>query len=64
MPIKGKGKKKKTSSFTKKLMAGILSVSENYIKLQKLIDIRVGKTAYVNETIKTIKRRLELLVTI
>ena len=57
MPIKGKGKKKKTSSFTKKLMAGILSVSENYIKLQKLIDIRVGKTAYVNETIKTINRK-------
>ena len=57
MPSKGKGKKKKRSTFTKNLMAGILSVSENYIKLQKLIDQMAGKAAYVNKTLKMINEK-------
>ena len=58
-----KGKKKGTSSFTKKLMAGILSVSENYIKLQKLIALRAGKNAYVDKTLKTINQKTVRMVT-
>ena len=54
MPSKGKGKKKKRSTFTKNLMAGLLSISENYIKLQKLIDQMAGRGAYVNKTLKKI----------
>tara|TARA_R110002051_G_C8648503_1_gene487234 strand:- start:211 stop:1095 length:885 start_codon:yes stop_codon:yes gene_type:complete len=57
-----KGKKKGTSSFTKKLMAGILSVSENYIKLQKLIALRAGKNAYVDKTLKTINQKTVRMV--
>ena len=58
-----KGKKKGTSSFTKKLMTGILSVSENYIKLQKLIALRAGKNAYVDKTLKTINQKTVRVVT-
>ena len=54
MPSKGKGKKKKRSTFTKNLMAGLLSISENYIKLQKLIDQKAGKVAYVDKSLKMI----------
>ena len=57
MPSKGKGKKKKRSTFTKNLMAGLLSISENYIKLQKLIDQMAGKAAYVNKTLKMINEK-------
>ena len=57
MPSKGKGKKKKKSTFTKNLMAGLLSISENYIKLQKLIDQMAGKAAYVNKTLKMINEK-------
>jgi len=57
-----KGKKKGTSSFTKKLMTGILSVSENYIKLQKLIALRAGKNAYVDKTLKTINQKTVRMV--
>ena len=60
MPSKGKGKKKKRSTFTKNLMAGLLSISENYIKLQKLIDQKAGKVAYVDKSLKT-KTRNQIL---
>ena len=56
MPSKGKGKKKKRSTFTKNLMAGLLSISENYIKLQKLIDQKAGKVSYINKDLQRINR--------
>ena len=62
MPSKGKGKKKKTSSFTKNFMAGLLSISENYIKLQKLIDKMAGKVTYSNDKIGNINLRTDRVI--